>query len=259
MKLRKGSFLVLIFSMFMSVVYCPGMSKTKSRKIALNKKKVSLRNKQKYSLKLKGVKSRKVKWSSSDKKVATVKKGVVNAKKVGKCVVTAKYAKKKYKCIINVVKSKGNDTKPQTQTKDVDYTANPNQTPAPPVNEPAVVPNPSDRNDFNFSASEVSMEAQHISGENALLLKISNKSDTDISADEYFMLEFYEGGQWISVDFKDSAWFVDILLVIKKGTDYTQRIDLGKYFTSMRVGKYRISKQIGAANYGIIRTEFIVN
>lgn len=261
MKLKKGCFWVLMFSFIMSVIYCPNMSNTKSKKVTLNKTKVSLENEQKYTLKLKGVKNSKVKWSSSNKKVAAVKKGVVSAKKAGKCVVTAKYAKKKYKCTIRVVKSKEDDV----NTKDTGYSANPSHTPAPPVNEPAVVPAPSEGNGFNFNFStihdfaDVPMEAQYVSEENVLSLKISNNSGTDISTDEYFVLEFYDGKQWISVDFKDNACFPDILLIIKNGTDYTRSIHLGNYFASLGKGKYRISKQIMAANKGIIKTEFIVN
>lgn len=56
------------------------------------------------TLKLKNNK-KKIKWSSSNKKVATVtKKGKVKGKKVGKATITAKVGKKKYKCKINVKK-----------------------------------------------------------------------------------------------------------------------------------------------------------
>lgn len=46
---------------------------------------------------------KKVKWSTSNKKIATVsKKGTVTAKKVGQCTITAKVGKKKYKCKVYV-------------------------------------------------------------------------------------------------------------------------------------------------------------
>lgn len=53
------------------------------------------------TLKVKGT-SKKIVWTTSDKKIATVKKGVVTAKKKGKAVITAKVAGKKYKCYITV-------------------------------------------------------------------------------------------------------------------------------------------------------------
>ena len=54
------------------------------------------------TLKVKGTK-KKVKWSSSNKKIATVnKKGVVKGKKIGKARITAKVGKKKYICNVTV-------------------------------------------------------------------------------------------------------------------------------------------------------------
>ena len=56
-----------------------------------------------YRLTLQGADSRKVKWSTSDKKIASVsKKGVVKAKALGEAVVTAKYGKKQFKCKVTV-------------------------------------------------------------------------------------------------------------------------------------------------------------
>ena len=57
-----------------------------------------------YRLKIKGTKA-KVKWSSNNKKVATVSsKGVVKGKSIGVAVITAKVKKKKYRCTITVRK-----------------------------------------------------------------------------------------------------------------------------------------------------------
>lgn len=77
------------------------------KKIKLNKKKATIRVNKTLKLKLKNAKAKKVKWSSSNKKVATVsKKGKVKARKKGKATITAKYKGKKYKCKITVKKAK---------------------------------------------------------------------------------------------------------------------------------------------------------
>lgn len=47
-------------------------------------------------------KGAKVKWSSSNKKVATVKAGVIKGVGPGTCIITAKYNKKKYTCKVEV-------------------------------------------------------------------------------------------------------------------------------------------------------------
>ena len=77
--------------------------KSTSKKISLNKTKLTLYTGRKYTLKLKNAKASKVKWTSSKKSVATVsKKGVVKAKKKGTATITAKYKGKKYTCKLTV-------------------------------------------------------------------------------------------------------------------------------------------------------------
>ncbi len=77
-----------------------------SAKIKLSKKSVTVTKGKTITLKLKGTK-KKPKWSSSNKKVATVtKKGKVTGKKAGNAKITAKLGKKKYTCKVKVTKPK---------------------------------------------------------------------------------------------------------------------------------------------------------
>ena len=78
----------------------------KTVKIKLNHKKKTIRLGQKVTLKLKHAKAKKVKWKSSNKKIATVKKGVVKGKRKGKVTITAIYKGKKYKAKIRVIHGK---------------------------------------------------------------------------------------------------------------------------------------------------------
>ena len=79
-----------------------------SKKIHLNKTKKSIYIGKKYTLKLidkkgKTISASKVKWSRSNKTVASVsKKGVVTGKKAGKIKITATYKGKKYTAVITV-------------------------------------------------------------------------------------------------------------------------------------------------------------
>lgn len=80
-------------------------------KAKLNKKKVILtitdsKKSPSTTLKIKGVSNKvakKAKWSTSQKSVATVKKGKVTAKKAGKATITCKVKGKKYNCKVTVV------------------------------------------------------------------------------------------------------------------------------------------------------------
>ena len=71
-------------------------------KVKLSKTRLTLYLKKSATLKVKGTK-KKVKWSSSNKKVASVsKKGKVTAKKKGTATITAKVGKMKYRCKVTV-------------------------------------------------------------------------------------------------------------------------------------------------------------
>lgn len=88
----------------------------KVKKLKLNKKKLTLKKGKKYTLKLtitstaktakeKAALKKAVKWTSSNKKVATVtKNGKVKAKKAGKAKITAKLKGKKVSCTVKVKK-----------------------------------------------------------------------------------------------------------------------------------------------------------
>lgn len=75
-----------------------------SAKVRLSKKNVAITQGDFCTIKLKGAKNKKVVWKSNDKKIATVKKGKIKAKKIGRCSVIAKYNGRKYKCSVQVKK-----------------------------------------------------------------------------------------------------------------------------------------------------------
>lgn len=71
-------------------------------KMQLNKKSATIIKGKTIKLRVKNAKGKKVKWFSSKKKIATVKKGKVTAKKAGTTTITAKVGKKKFRCKITV-------------------------------------------------------------------------------------------------------------------------------------------------------------
>ena len=100
--------------------------KVKKKKIKpkLSDKKLTFTQGEIRSITLKNAKAKKVKWRSSNKKIATVKKDGkwcdIKAKKPGKVVITATYKGKKYKCKVTI--------KPKKAEAIYCYTNNNNET-----------------------------------------------------------------------------------------------------------------------------------
>ena len=74
---------------------------SKTQTIKLNRTSYSVYSGKTFKLKVSGTKE-KVKWSSSNEKVATVKKGVVTTLKAGKATIKAKVAGQTLKCALTV-------------------------------------------------------------------------------------------------------------------------------------------------------------
>ena len=104
MKRIRSMYAVIILFM-VAFIGCTTISTEVSAKAKINKKKVTIYVGKTVSLKVKNNK-KKVKWSSTNKGVASVStKGKVKAKKAGKATIIAKVGKKKYRCKI-LVKNK---------------------------------------------------------------------------------------------------------------------------------------------------------
>ena len=90
-----------------------------SAKTKLNKTSLTLEEGEAATLKVTGSK-KTIKWSSSDKKIATVtNKGKVTAKKAGNCKIIAKSGSKRYICKLKVIKK---DSKTEVEEQEIAFT-----------------------------------------------------------------------------------------------------------------------------------------
>ena len=107
---------------------------SKKKVIRLSEKSLNMNTGDSKTIKLKGASAKKVKWSTSNKKTATVSKGRIKAKKPGTVTITAKYKNKKYKCKVVVhekEKSVGDETKNEGATPKEKDDINPEETDQP--------------------------------------------------------------------------------------------------------------------------------
>lgn len=120
--MKKKVLLFLCFALLMGSLLMVNEVQA-GKKVKISKKKVTLIVGQKKKLKVKNAR-RKVKWSSKNKKVASVsKKGIVKGKRVGKAKIVAKVGKKKYICKVTVkrretVSNNGNNKIVETTKKE---------------------------------------------------------------------------------------------------------------------------------------------
>lgn len=110
----------------------PSTGVSAAKKPKLNKKKATITVGKTVKLKVKN-KKKSVKWSTSNKKVATVSKsGLVKGKKKGKATITAKTGGRKLKCKVTVKAKKNNNG-----DDDAEETDGPNGTKSPQPSAPA--------------------------------------------------------------------------------------------------------------------------
>ena len=93
--------MVMLLSIAAPVSYSMQAQAAGTSKVALNKTKASVYNGKTLKLKVKNTKQ-KVTWSTSNKKIATVKNGVVTPKKAGAVTIKAAVGKKALKCKVTV-------------------------------------------------------------------------------------------------------------------------------------------------------------
>lgn len=91
---------MFLFVFFLSLALVSPL-KAEAATVKLNRKKASISVDKSITLKVKGT-SKKARWSTSDKKVATVKNGKVTGKKEGTVTITAKVGSRKLTCTVTV-------------------------------------------------------------------------------------------------------------------------------------------------------------
>ena len=196
-----------------------------SAKVRLSKKNVAITQGDFCTIKLKGAKNKKVVWKSNDKKIATVKKGKIKAKKIGRCSVIAKYNGKKYKCSVQVKKNKS-------------------LTPEPTNESDATFPSASHQSSWetNVEANENDAKLvidRFVQDTKVITYSIYNFTQNIITLPAYYGIEKYNGKEWVELSRKTNYVTANAQYIMP-GDKSVNESGIESSFGELEQGKYRI-------------------
>ena len=196
-----------------------------SAKVRLSKKNVAITQGDFCTIKLKGAKNKKVVWKSNDKKIATVKKGKIKAKKIGRCSVIAKYNGKKYKCSVQVKKNKS-------------------LTPEPTNESDATLPSASHKSSWetNVEANENDAKLvidRFVQDTKVITYSIYNFTQNIITLPAYYGIEKYNGKEWVELSRKTNYVTANAQYIMP-GDKSVNESGIESSFGELEQGKYRI-------------------
>ncbi len=196
-----------------------------SAKVRLSKKNVAITQGDFCTIKLKGAKNKKVVWKSNDKKIATVKKGKIKAKKIGRCSVIAKYNGKKYKCSVQVKKNKS-------------------LTPEPTNESDATLPSASHQSSWetNVEANENDAKLvidRFVQDTKVITYSIYNFTQNIITLPAYYGIEKYNGKEWVELSRKTNYVTANAQYIMP-GDKSVNESGIESSFGELEQGKYRI-------------------
>lgn len=196
-----------------------------SAKVRLSKKNVAITQGDFCTIKLKGAKNKKVVWKSNDKKIATVKKGKIKAKKIGRCSVIAKYNGKKYKCSVQVKKNKS-------------------LTPEPTNESDATLPSASHQSSWetNVEANENDAKLvidRFVQDTKVITYSIYNFPQNIITLPAYYGIEKYNGKEWVELSRKTNYVTANAQYIMP-GDKSVNESGIESSFGELEQGKYRI-------------------
>lgn len=232
--MNKRKIILLLAALIFIISIGSGAVNAKAKKPVLSNKQVTLKVGSKKQLRLKNANPKKVTWKSKNKSVASVKKGIIKAKKKGNCRIIATYKKKKYFCKVTVKKNKKKGKKGNTD--------NSTPTPEPPIqsDEKRIDTRPI------LSQDQVKFEIQsYDKNQKKIICVLTNLTGLDIRGNYRVELEKYDAGQWFVVDNVKMPAMLDIALSIKKNDVKTFICNLDDFGT-LESGCYRVVYGVSA-------------
>lgn len=236
---RKGLIIILLVASFATGVISYSSKPSALGRVKLSTKKVVLIQGKSCTIRLKGAKIKKVVWKSNNKKIATVRKGKIKAKKSGRCSVIAKYKGKKYRCNVWVKKNK--------------LPATPKPTGNSQAIGPSAVPQSSwgTNGEANIKDAKLVIDS-FVQNTKTITFSVYNTSQRMITLPTYFIVEKYDGKVWTVMPRKTNDVTADARYIMPGDKSVTEA-DLDNVFGELGQGKYRVRVQTSC---GDVLSEF---
>ena len=222
--MRKGLIIILLVASFATGVISYSSKPSALGRVKLSTKKVVLIQGKSCTIRLKGAKIKKVVWKSNNKKIATVRKGKIKAKKSGRCSVIAKYKGKKYRCNVWVKK---------------------NKLPAAPQSSWGT------NGEANIKDAKLVIDS-FVQNTKTITFSVYNTSQRMITLPTYFIVEKYDGKVWTVMPRKTNDVTADARYIMPGDKSVTEA-DLDNVFGELGQGKYRVRVQTSC---GDVLSEF---
>ncbi len=164
-------------------------------------------------------------WKSNDKKIATVKKGKIKAKKIGRCSVIAKYNGKKYKCSVQVKKNKSLTPEP-TNESDATF--------------PSAFPQSSWETNVEANENDAKLVIDRfVQDTKVITYSIYNFTQNIITLPAYYGIEKYDGKEWVELSRKTNYVTANAQYIMP-GDKSVNESGIESSFGELEQGKYRI-------------------
>lgn len=227
---RKAVIWALLVSIMISWLSCGTLSLA-SGKVKLSKKNVILMKGKTCKIKLKSAKSKKVRWKSSNRKIVTVnKKGLIKARRKGRCLVIAKYRGKKYVCKVTVKKDKKitKTPKPETSSSPISPSASPQCS--------SVPDQVAGSNTIELVIDTFDQKTKNIK------YSITNMTDGMITLTSFYTLGKFENDMWLDVPRKTDSVRADAMFIMP-AEKISMETNLNNDYENLSGGKYRMCIQ----------------
>jgi hypothetical protein len=97
--------------------------------------------------------------------------------------------------------------------------------------------------------------AEYLQGEEPVHI-IKNQGPNTVTFGKYYRLQRYQDGDWVTIPFRENVGFPALLMILKAGEKYSDRIHFGFFTEVPGEGRYRIAKELSIEEMDLILIKY---